>query len=200
MTSCMHAKSLQSCLTLCDPVDCSLPGSPICGIFQARILEWVAISFSRGSSQSRDWIPFSRTAGGFFTGELPGKPLAGPRVSVQICRCCLLCCTTETWAQIHGSLVLIVLTQQQSGTQHSFWNKGQDAECPSETLAFFNVRGDLVTCYVDQAIPSNCSYLCLRDQTAKSAMVYIYLFSFILISNSLALCFIKMNLLCLFPR
>ena len=39
------AKSLQSCLTLCDPVDGSLPGSPIPGILQARILEWVAISF-----------------------------------------------------------------------------------------------------------------------------------------------------------
>ena len=40
------AKSLQSCLTLCDPIDGSPPGSPIPGIFQARILEWVAISFS----------------------------------------------------------------------------------------------------------------------------------------------------------
>ena len=40
------AKSLQSCPTLCDPMDCSLPGSPVPGIFQARILEWVAISFS----------------------------------------------------------------------------------------------------------------------------------------------------------
>ena len=40
------AKSLQSCLTLCDPVDSSPPGSPIPGILQARTLEWVAISFS----------------------------------------------------------------------------------------------------------------------------------------------------------
>ena len=40
------AKSLQSCLTLCDPIDRSPPGSPIPGIFQARVLEWVAISFS----------------------------------------------------------------------------------------------------------------------------------------------------------
>ena len=40
----------QSCPTLCDSVDCSLPGSSIQGILQARILEWVAISFSRGSS------------------------------------------------------------------------------------------------------------------------------------------------------
>ena len=40
----------QSCLTLCDPMDCSLPGSSVHGILQARTLEWVAISFSRGSS------------------------------------------------------------------------------------------------------------------------------------------------------
>ena len=40
------AKSLQSCLTLCDPVDSSPPGSPVLGILQARTLEWVAISFS----------------------------------------------------------------------------------------------------------------------------------------------------------
>ena len=41
-----YAKSLQSCLTLCDPIDSSPPGSPIPGILQARTLEWVAISFS----------------------------------------------------------------------------------------------------------------------------------------------------------
>ena len=44
----------QSCLILCDPMDCSLPGSSVHGIFQARVLEWVAISFSRGSSRPRD--------------------------------------------------------------------------------------------------------------------------------------------------
>ena len=52
----------QSCLTLCDPMDCSLPGSTIHGIFQARVLEWAAISFSRGSSQHRDQIHVSCTA------------------------------------------------------------------------------------------------------------------------------------------
>ena len=53
----------QSCLTLCDPVDCSPPGSSVHGILQTRILEWVAISFSRGSSQPRDWTQVSRIAG-----------------------------------------------------------------------------------------------------------------------------------------
>ena len=43
---CVCAQLLQLCPTLCDPVDCSLPGSSVCGILQLRILEWVAISFS----------------------------------------------------------------------------------------------------------------------------------------------------------
>ena len=52
--SCLCLKSLQSCPTLCDPLDHSPPGSSVHGILQARILEWVAISSSRGSSQQRD--------------------------------------------------------------------------------------------------------------------------------------------------
>ena len=48
------AKSIQSCLTLCHPMDCSLPGSSVHRIFQAKMPEWVAISSSRGSSQHRD--------------------------------------------------------------------------------------------------------------------------------------------------
>ena len=56
------AKSRQSCPTLCDPIDGSPPGSSIPGIFQARTLEWVAISFSSGSSRPRDrtWLPHCR--------------------------------------------------------------------------------------------------------------------------------------------
>ena len=49
------AKLLQSCLTLCDPMNCSPSGSTVHIILQARILEWVAISFSKGSSWTRDW-------------------------------------------------------------------------------------------------------------------------------------------------
>ena len=54
LTPCMHVNSLQSCLTLCSSMDHSLPGSSIHGIPQARILEWVAMPSSRGSSQPRD--------------------------------------------------------------------------------------------------------------------------------------------------
>ena len=57
----------QSCPILCDPMDCSLPGSSIHGILWARIREWVAISISRRSSQPRDWTRVSRFASTHFT-------------------------------------------------------------------------------------------------------------------------------------
>ena len=63
----VHAKSSQSCPALCDPIDCSPPGSSVHGILQARTLEWVAISSSRGSSQPRDWWASLALVGVFFT-------------------------------------------------------------------------------------------------------------------------------------
>ena len=57
----------QLCLTLCDPVDCSLPSSSVHGILQARILEWIAFPFSSGSSWPKNRTGVSCIAGGFFT-------------------------------------------------------------------------------------------------------------------------------------
>ena len=54
LRECVRAKLLQSGPTLCDPMDCSPPGSSVCGILQGRILEWVAMPSSRDSSQPRD--------------------------------------------------------------------------------------------------------------------------------------------------
>ena len=79
MCACVHAKSLQSCPTLSDPMDCSPPGSSVHGILQARILEWIAMPFSRGSSRSRDRTCTSCDyfiVGGLFTAEPPRMPLA----------------------------------------------------------------------------------------------------------------------------
>ena len=58
---------IQSCLTLCDPMDCSLSGFSVHVILLARMLEWVAISFSRGSSWPWDWTQVSGKASTFFT-------------------------------------------------------------------------------------------------------------------------------------
>ena len=69
----------QSCPTLCDPVDCSPPGSSVHGISQARILGWIALSSSRGSSRPGDHTRVSCTAGRFFTTEPLGKSSQGHR-------------------------------------------------------------------------------------------------------------------------
>ena len=64
----------QSCPMLYDPMDCSPPGSSVHGISQARILEWVDISFSRGPSKPRDPTCVPYLVGRLFTTEPPGKP------------------------------------------------------------------------------------------------------------------------------
>ena len=64
---CVRAKLLQSCPTLCNPMDCSLPGSSVHGILQARIVEWVAMPSSQGCSQPRDRTQVSCIASRFFT-------------------------------------------------------------------------------------------------------------------------------------
>ena len=60
-------KGTQTSPSLCNSVDCNLPGSSVHGILQARILEWVTVPFSRGSSQARDQTQVSHIAGGYFT-------------------------------------------------------------------------------------------------------------------------------------
>ena len=74
---CVCVQSLQSCPTLCDPMDCSPPGSSVLGILQARIIEWVATPSSRGFAWPRDQNHVScicYTADRFFTIKSPRKP------------------------------------------------------------------------------------------------------------------------------
>ena len=68
-----ESEAAQSCLTLCDPMDCSLPDSSVHGISQEKILEWVASSFSKGSSWPRDWTQVSWIAGRFFAIWVTGE-------------------------------------------------------------------------------------------------------------------------------
>ena len=73
LDACLPGESFQLCLTLCNPMDYSLPGSSVQETLQARILEWVAMFCSRGSSRPREQTPISYTAGRFFTTEPPGS-------------------------------------------------------------------------------------------------------------------------------
>ena len=79
LLQCMKVKSesevAQSCLTLSDPMDCSPPGNSVHGVFQARVLEWGAIAFSRESSGPRDQIWVSHMWADSLLSEPPGKDL-----------------------------------------------------------------------------------------------------------------------------
>ena len=80
LCSAMLSSVTKMCLTLCELMDCNQPGSSVHGVSQARILEWVAISSSRGSFRSKDQTCIScigrwvLNQGGFFTTEPPGEP------------------------------------------------------------------------------------------------------------------------------
>ena len=80
---CVCAKSLQSCPTLCDPMDHSPPGSSVHGILQPRILEWVAVSSSRGSFWPRDRTHISLCLLHWKEGSLPLVPLGKPMQFIQ---------------------------------------------------------------------------------------------------------------------
>ena len=86
----------RSCTTLRDPTDCSLPGSSVHGIFQARVLEWVAISFSRGPFRPRDRTWVSSIAGDALPSEPPGQPHPCLKTEQKFCcsvtRSCLTLC------------------------------------------------------------------------------------------------------------
>ena len=84
---CVCVLVAQSCLTLCDRMDCSPPGSSVHGILQARILEWAAISFSRGSSQPREQTQVSCIAGSLYHLSHQKLLLIHKVVLFQVCRC-----------------------------------------------------------------------------------------------------------------
>ena len=101
------AKSLQSCPTLCDPIDGSPSGSTIAGILQARTLEWVAISFSRASSWPRNRTQVSRIAGTFFNSWATREAHSTAAAAKLLQSCPTLC---DPWdgsppgSPIHGIL------------------------------------------------------------------------------------------------
>ena len=80
---CVQCLVAQSCLTLCDTMDGSLPGSSVHGILQARILEWVTMPSSSGSSQPRDRTQVSGIAGVFFTVWATRKVLVEQKASIS---------------------------------------------------------------------------------------------------------------------
>ena len=107
---CMHVLSCFSCVQLCDPVDCSPPGFSIHGIFQARRLERVAISSSRGKFQHRDWPTSPALAGRVFTTELPGN-------SKLIYRCNTITTEIPTEISVESEKVILYSLQKPKETR-----------------------------------------------------------------------------------
>ena len=84
LCACVLAQSLQPCPTLCDPMDCSPPSSSVHGILQARILVWVAVPYSRGSSPNQGSNPPTLCLLYWQMGSLPQAAPAKPRI---LCTC-----------------------------------------------------------------------------------------------------------------
>ena len=109
-------KVAQLCPTLCDPMDCSLPGASVHGILQERILEWVAVPFSRGSSQPRDRTQVSELQADSLLPEPPGKPKNVGVGSLSLLEGILL--TQElNWGLLHWRWILYQLSCQ--GSPHA---------------------------------------------------------------------------------
>ena len=113
--SCCCCLVAQSCPTLCDTIDCSPPGSSVHGILQARILEWVAMPCSRGSSWPRDRTWVSCIAGGFFTAEPPGKTKVLSSIPDIMPWGAVLLHMTESWL---GERPFRILAAAQEGYSH----------------------------------------------------------------------------------
>ena len=103
-------------------MDCSPPGSSVHRVFQARILEWVAISFSRGSSQPRDWnctaSHVAPTPGdGFFTTEPPGKPTLSSIIKIK----CSYIQSKQRWTKSSFNQLKLVLLHAAAAAQNDFY-------------------------------------------------------------------------------
>ena len=110
---CVCAKLLQSCLTLCDPMDCSPPGSSVHGILQARILEWVAMLFFRGATWPRDrthlsYVYLHRQASSLPLSP-PGKPFILLTWLLSQCHTFHICSYSRTLFLVAISVLISVL-------------------------------------------------------------------------------------------
>ena len=101
----------QSCPTLCDPMDCSLSGFTVHGIFQARVLEWIAIFFSRGSSQHRNRTRVSLIAGRCFTGWATREAEYGFKNSPN----------GQSWNNLSNKIVLDYSTKYKISIMSPYW-------------------------------------------------------------------------------
>ena len=154
-------------LTLCDPVDSSPLGCSVHGISQARILEWVAISFSRGSSWPRDKTHVSWLAGGFFTTEPPEKP-----PQMKLAQSCLTLCDPMDYT-VHGILQARIL----EWVAISF---SRESSQPRDWIQVSHIAGGFFISWATReaqeywwvAYPFSSGFSWLRNRTGVSCIAY----------------------------
>ena len=112
---------IQSCLTLCDHIEGSPQDSSVHGVLQAQILEWVAIFFSRGFSQPRDWTQVSVLQADSLLSEPPGKSLFDLIHSNIFLYRCILNLTAPFWPKLFSTYLLGILNFLQHGCPESNW-------------------------------------------------------------------------------
>ena len=142
MCACLHAKLLQYCPTLCIPMHCSLLGSSVHGILQARIVEWVAMLSSRGSSRLRSWTSLSCSsciAGRFFTTEPQGMPKVIYVHCASLLSCVWLFATPKTAACHMGILQARVLECVALPSSREFSQPRDQTQVSRIACGFFTV-------------------------------------------------------------
>ena len=151
---CQKVLVAQSCLTLCSPMDCSLSGSSVHGILQARILERVAIPFSRRSSRPKDWTQFSCIAGAFFTILATREALLNPGLVARIHNPFIQCCSSLMHASQNLTARKCWITETSpgrskvQGTCHGLcmcWKKFRDIRQNEKRIKFMRVEDTIRT-------------------------------------------------------
>ena len=139
----MCSKSLRPCPTLCDPMDYSLPGSSVRGILQGRILEWVTMPSSRGSSQPRDWEEPREEPGSpalqadSLSAEPPGKPKNTGEGSLSLLQQ-IFPIQELNWGLLHCRLILYQLSYQ--GSPQRWTRKPTEREDMVPTFREFPIQ------------------------------------------------------------
>ena len=169
---CVHVLA-QSHPTLCNPIDCSLPGSSAHGSLQEKVVEWIAISTARESSRPRDWTCVSWVGRWILPLGLPGKPLKGAFSTKSMCLRVSECWCWQCWPQAchscrastGNSTVTVTIALQIT----SFWRRlcswPSSTPMPSLTMQW---RETWRCCWPSSAISLPCR---MRTGTGKSGLL-----------------------------
>ena len=148
-------QSLQLCSTLCGPMDCSLPGSSVHGILQARILQWVVISFFKGSPQPRNWTHIFCITGRFLT-TVPSTKLLKISCGIQIFHTCFLPFFIFGLFILYWAISSVQFNRP--GVSDSLWPHNTAA--PQASLSIINCQSLLKLMTLESVMPSNHLILC----------------------------------------